>query len=157
MLIPTFVRVCLYAYSSFAGVCRSIYIYTHISPHGAGTPNEPGPSHYQGFTITLRHTTLGRTPLDEWSARLKDLYLATHNTHNRQTLMSPAGFESTIPASERPQTHALDCAVTGIGMCVCICLLYIYIYIYNCMRSWILILLVDNLPARHVTFCKYYW
>jgi hypothetical protein len=21
--------------------------------------------HYQGFTITLRHTTLGRTPLDE--------------------------------------------------------------------------------------------
>jgi hypothetical protein len=23
------------------------------------------PSHYRGFTITLRHTTLGRTPLDE--------------------------------------------------------------------------------------------
>jgi hypothetical protein len=28
--------------------------------------------------------------------------------------MSPAGFEPTIPASERPQTHALDRAVTGI-------------------------------------------
>jgi hypothetical protein len=26
-----------------------------------------------------------------------------------------AGFEPTIPASERPQTHALDLAVTGIG------------------------------------------
>ena len=26
---------------------------------------EPGTPHYRGFTITLRHTTLGRTPLDE--------------------------------------------------------------------------------------------
>jgi hypothetical protein len=34
---------------------------------------------FQGFTITLRHTTLGRTPLDEWSARRRDLYLTTHN------------------------------------------------------------------------------
>jgi hypothetical protein len=25
-----------------------------------------GPSHYRGFTISLRHNTLGRTPLDEW-------------------------------------------------------------------------------------------
>jgi len=25
-----------------------------------------------------RHTTLGRTPLDEWSARRRDLYLTTH-------------------------------------------------------------------------------
>jgi len=27
--------------------------------------------------------TLGRTPLDEWSPRRRDLYLKTHNTHNR--------------------------------------------------------------------------
>jgi hypothetical protein len=40
---------------------------------------------FRGFTITLRHTTLGRTPLDEGPARGKDLYLTTHNTHNRQT------------------------------------------------------------------------
>jgi len=25
----------------------------------------PGPPHCRGFTITLRHTTLGRTPLDK--------------------------------------------------------------------------------------------
>jgi hypothetical protein len=37
--------------------------------------------------ITLRHTTLGRTPLDEWSARRRDLYLTTHDTHKRQTSM----------------------------------------------------------------------
>jgi hypothetical protein len=35
---------------------------------------------------TQRRTTVGRTPLDEWSARRRDLYLTTHNTHNRQTL-----------------------------------------------------------------------
>ena len=29
--------------------------------------------------------------------------------------MSPAAFEPTIPASERPQTNALDRAATGIG------------------------------------------
>jgi hypothetical protein len=29
--------------------------------------------------------------------------------------MPPAGIEPTIPASERPQTHALDRAATGIS------------------------------------------
>jgi len=28
----------------------------------------------------------------------------------------PAGFEPAIPASERPQTHTLDRAATGIGV-----------------------------------------
>jgi hypothetical protein len=57
---------------------------------------------------TQRRTTFGRTPLDEWSARRRDLYPTTHNTHKRQTSMPPAGFEPTIPASERQQTHTLD-------------------------------------------------
>jgi hypothetical protein len=39
-----------------------------------------------------------------------------HNTHTRQTSMPSAGFEPEIPASERPQTHALDRAATGIGL-----------------------------------------
>jgi len=38
-----------------------------------------------------------------------------HNTHNRQTFMSPMGFGSTISAGERPQTYALDRATTGTG------------------------------------------
>jgi len=29
--------------------------------------------------------------------------------------MPPAGSEQAIPASERPQTHALDLAANGIG------------------------------------------
>jgi hypothetical protein len=57
----------------------------------------------------------GRTPLDERSARRTDLYLTTHNTHNRQISKLPAGFEPEIPASERPQTLALDRSATGIG------------------------------------------
>ena len=66
---------------------------------------------------TRRRTAVGRTPLDEWSARRRDLCLTTHNTHNRQTCMLSLGFEATISAGERPQTHALDRAATGIGKC----------------------------------------
>jgi hypothetical protein len=62
-----------------------------------------------------RHITLGMTPLDVWSARRISLYLTTHNTRKRQTSMPPAGFEPVIPASKRPQTHALDRTATGIG------------------------------------------
>ena len=45
-----------------------------------------------------------------------DLYLTTLITHNRQTSMTPAGFEPTMPASERPQSYALECAVIGTGL-----------------------------------------
>ena len=38
---------------------------------------------------TQRRTTVGRTPLNEWSVRRRDLYLTTHNNHNRQTSMPP--------------------------------------------------------------------
>jgi len=31
---------------------------------------------------TQRRATVGRTPLDKWSIRRRDLYLTTHNTHN---------------------------------------------------------------------------
>ena len=67
---------------------------------------------------TQRRTTVGRTPLDEWSARRKVLYLTTHNTHNRQTSMPSVGFEPTISAGERPQTYALDRAATGTGFMI---------------------------------------
>ena len=71
-----------------------------------------------GSLITFRHTTLGRTPLDEWSAHRRDLDLATHNIHKRQTSVPPAGFEPAIPASERSQTHAFNREATGICLLV---------------------------------------
>jgi len=64
------------------------------------------------FTRSLVHTqrrsVVGRTPLDEWSARRKDLYLTTHNAHNRQTSMTPVGLEPTIWAGERPLGPAFE-------------------------------------------------
>jgi hypothetical protein len=42
---------------------------------------------------TQRRTTVGRTSLDEWSVRRMDLYLTTHNIHNRQTSM-PGGIRT---------------------------------------------------------------
>ena len=64
---------------------------------------------------TQRRIIVGRTPLDAWSARRRDIYLTTHDSHNRQTSMTPVEFEPTISAGERPQTHALDRAATGTG------------------------------------------
>jgi len=85
--------------------------------HCATSPSGSGPLHFWHLTTTLRHTTLGRAPLDEWSARRKDLYLTTHNSHKRDTSMPLAGFEPAVAASERSQTHLLDRAATGIGDC----------------------------------------
>jgi len=65
---------------------------------------------------TQRHTTVGMTPPDEWSARRRDLYLTTHNTYNRGTSSPPVGFEPTIPVEERPQIHALDRKATWAGI-----------------------------------------
>jgi hypothetical protein len=38
----------------------------------------------------------------------RDLYLTTYKTHKREILVPLAGFETAIPASQRPQPHALD-------------------------------------------------
>jgi hypothetical protein len=70
-------------------------------------------SRFHGHTH-LRHTTVGRTPLDEGPARRRDIYLTTYNTHKRQISMPPVGFKPTILVSERPKTHALDRTATGI-------------------------------------------
>jgi len=55
---------------------------------------------------TQRRTGVGRTPLDEWSARRTDQYLTTHNTHAH------------IISGERPQTHASDRAPLGPPFCL---------------------------------------
>ena len=56
---------------------------------------------------SVRRNIFGRTPLEEWLVRRRDLYLAKHNTHNRQIPMPPAGLEPAVPAIELRQTHAL--------------------------------------------------
>ena len=101
---------------------------------GAATQRGSWPPHSWGFLDhTQWRTTVSRTSLEECSARRRDLYLTTHDTHNRQTSMPPVGFEPTISAGERPQTYALDCAATGTGLC----------------SHWLVIYLRRN----HVLFC----
>jgi len=57
---------------------------------------------------TQRRSTVGRTPLDEKSARRRDLYLKTRDTHNRQISMPPVGFEPKISAGERPVAYDIS-------------------------------------------------
>jgi len=80
-----------------------------ISPsiHGATARSGASPN-YRGFTITLRHTQT-----QDSSGRV------ISNTRKRLASIRSAGFEPTIPASERPQTHALDRAGTGTGYTGC--------------------------------------
>ena len=47
-------------------------------------PNAGNSSSVLRFLDQTQGTTVGSIPLDEWSASCRDLYLTTHNTHNRQ-------------------------------------------------------------------------
>ena len=65
-----------------------------------------------------RRVGLGPLQLSShWGVEVNIQFYMDHlcNIHNRQTSMHMAGFEHKIPASERPQTHALDRAAKGIG------------------------------------------
>jgi len=55
------------------------------------------------WSHSVRHTTVVRTSLDEFSARCRNLYLTTHSNHNRQTSTHSAGFEHAILACESRQ------------------------------------------------------
>jgi hypothetical protein len=70
------------------------------------SPQWAGASSFTRFLDhTQRHTTVGRTPLDEWlAARRRDFYPTTHTTHYRITSISPVEFRPTISAGRRPQT-----------------------------------------------------
>jgi len=64
---------------------------------------------------TQWRTAFGRAPLDEWSARIRDLYLTTRNLTTDIHLCHPGGIRTRNPSNERPQTHALDRVADGIG------------------------------------------
>jgi hypothetical protein len=54
-----------------------------------------------------------RTPLDELSARRKDLYLLRTTQYKNTRAKHPCpreGFKPATPATERPQSYALDTA-----------------------------------------------
>jgi hypothetical protein len=69
----------------------------------------------KGYCCVWSHSTthtFGRIPLDEGSARHRDLYLTTHNTHKRLTFMPPGGIRTHNPSKRaaadrrlRPRGH----------------------------------------------------
>jgi hypothetical protein len=62
----------------------------------------PRPPRCWGFEITHIPTTLGRTPVEEGSARHRDVFLTTHIIHKRQTSMSR---QDSNPQSQQARRH----------------------------------------------------
>jgi hypothetical protein len=63
--------------------------------NGATVASGLGRPHYRGFTITLRHTTLGRPPLDEGSVCRRDHYLNNKTQHSQDTdIHTPGGIRT---------------------------------------------------------------
>jgi hypothetical protein len=93
------------------------------TPHGATDPSGLRLPPYRVFIITLNATpqTVGLL----WTRDRTDAE-TTHNTHNRQAYMFPAGFEPVIPPSERLETHTLDHLATEI------------IFVYNDFAKYIM-------------------
>jgi len=85
--------------------------------HAAAAPNGPEIPHYRGFAIALRNTTLGRTPLDEGSARCRRLYLTTNNTHKRNIVarggVGTYNSNKRVAADpfSRPRGHWVGCRI----------------------------------------------
>jgi len=79
---------------------------------------------------TQRGTTVGRTPLDEWSARRRDLYLTAYNNHNWQIFISPAGFEFTILVKKRSTPYATRSQDPAIAF-TCPLVLWLALYDYE--------------------------
>jgi hypothetical protein len=66
----------------------------------------PGPPRF--VEVSWSHTTVGRTPLDEWSARRRD-NLTTHNTSQETDIHAPGGIRTHNPsnrAAEDPRLRA---------------------------------------------------
>jgi len=78
-------------------------------PHGPTARSGPGPPQSRGFEI--RHTTLGRSPLDEWSALRRDFSLTTHNTHKRHPCLG--GIRTHNPSKRAAADPCLSSACLG--------------------------------------------
>ena len=98
-------------------VQHETYCYlTKFFSSGATAQRGPRPPHLK---VTQRHTIVGRTPPPHPGRGIGPSHTPRpdniHETYKIQTFMPLAGFEPAVPASDRPQTVALDRSATGIG------------------------------------------
>jgi hypothetical protein len=77
--------------------------------NGTTAPSRPRPTHFGGFVISFTHSVGLFWTCDAENSTWR------HTIFTTETSMSPAGFEPAFPASDRPQTHALDRAANGTG------------------------------------------
>ena len=83
-------------------------MYDYFSFPWYNSPSEPGPPRCWCFTITFRHTTLGRSPLDKWSARHRDL-LPDNTQHSQQTdIHVPSGIRIRNSCKLAAADHCLN-------------------------------------------------
>jgi len=76
-------------------------------------PNEDyGLLIFEDLNQTQRRTTVGRTPLDDWSARRTDLYLTTNKPSQETNIHAPSGIRFHNPSKRvvadprlRPRGH----------------------------------------------------
>ena len=87
---------------------------------------------------TQRRTTVGRTPLDEWSARCRDLYLTKYNTTTH-----PCPLWYSNPQSQ--QASALDRAATGTGL---LCFRTINSLNHGCLLAGTLTYVLHGVESR---------
>ena len=93
------------------GSLSPLHVPRHLSLSWVRSIHAMPPSHFlktpfnivrppQGelFLITFRHPIVGRTPLDEGSAHPRDVYLITHNIHNRHDIHISSGFQTRNPS-----------------------------------------------------------
>ena len=74
-------------------VVNSLYLFVCF---GCYSPQWARASSFTRFLDhTQRRTTVSSTPLDEWSARRRNLYLTTHTQHSQQTnVRAPGGIRT---------------------------------------------------------------
>ena len=87
---------------------------------------------FLGFLDHTRRAILGRTPLDEWSARRSELYLRPHNNLNRHPcLRRDLDLQSKQVSSCRPtalEREATGTSLNGVGPIGLAYLRYIFLF-----------------------------
>jgi hypothetical protein len=136
---------CLLGFTMYLAFLPSMARQSHGPPHW-GFVSHSNTSH----SVGLRWTS--DQPVAETST--------WQHIHSHKTSVTPAGFEQTIPRSERLQTHALDHAAAGIGPYIQLAgvnntschfeIINCYV-VPNCSSSWTLVVYGFT---RHIRNCK---
>jgi hypothetical protein len=94
------------------------HIYTHMHTHIHTHTHTHIYTHTCTHTYKHMHKHTKPVGLLRTSSQLvtKATTNTTHNKHNRRTCLPTAGFESAIPAVQRPQTYVIERTATDFGL-----------------------------------------